>query len=67
MSETKVIKAWGGFSEGKLDEIPHNDAYDDGGFYARAIFLTRKSAKLRYEDVRRIEIHIPTPSGLGEK
>ena len=57
--DPRPITAWGGFSEGKL----HWDNVDDGwgGYGVRlslrpAIFRTRKEAKAKYQDVRKITI-----------
>lgn len=47
----KIIKMWGGFLDGKL-----NDWFTDAR--QPAIWRTRKEACKRYNDVRRIEIHI---------
>jgi hypothetical protein len=59
MMKTKTIKAWGGFSEGKLHKILIDSGW--GGFGQNenpslAVFLTRAEAKKQYQDVRRIEI-----------
>lgn len=48
---------WGGFSEGHL----HIDKIEDGfgGHHYRlspAIFISKREARLQYEDVRRVEI-----------
>lgn len=60
--KSKTIKAWGGFTDGKL----HAQLVDSGwgGFGQNkhpslAVFLTRKEAKKKYHDVRRIEITYP--------
>ncbi len=68
MRETKIIKAWGGFSDGRLHKIDEIEPqYDDGGCSVQAIFKSKKAAKLRYQDVRRIEIHMPLIPGMRKK
>lgn len=58
-----VIKAWGGFVDGKLGVLPPSDPryqqYDEPRF---TIFKTRAGAGRTYSDVRRVEIHIPEPA-----
>jgi hypothetical protein len=54
-----MVKAWAGFSEGKLHFVyPVDEQYADGGTIVPAIFRTREAACLRYEDVRRVEIKV---------
>jgi len=53
------IKAWGGFSEDRLDYGWHRDEdFKDGHF---GVFRTKKEAEERYQDVRKLEIIV-----LGE-
>lgn len=47
----KLRLAWGGFYEGKLDAWAALDTNDQ-----LAVFKTRKEARRRYQDVRRIVI-----------
>lgn len=57
VSEPKKIKAWGGFSSGRLDMREMDDKW--GGENKRmvpAIFRNRKEARRQYQDVRRVEI-----------
>ncbi len=54
---TKPIKAWGGFSNGKIDrehEVHTNNE-------VMAIFKRKRTASLMYEDVRRVTITIDNP------
>ena len=56
----KVIKAWGGFSDGKLyvmpkSQRPDEPVYDEPRY---GIFPTKKDAMRAYRDVRRVEIKI---------
>ena len=55
----KIYKAWGGFSSGKLHETKVD--FGSGGFgisknITFAIFKTRREAREKYRDVRRISI-----------
>jgi hypothetical protein len=56
----KVIKAWGGFLDGKLHvrEIDTGfGGYQTTGFIeTHAIFRTRTEARKQYEDVRRVSL-----------
>ena len=58
MTDT-IIKAWGGFVNGRLYCLPPGDPryheYDEPRY---AIFKTRVGAKRAYGDVRRVEIVI---------
>lgn len=50
----KVVKAWGGYTDGKLD---WRLEYASGGSIALlATYKTRREAKKQYEDVRRLTI-----------
>ena len=61
-----IRKAWGGFTNGKLDwayPLPENSETDFG---PAAIYRTKSEAMRHYEDVRRVEIYLveakePTP------
>lgn len=59
----KAIKAWGGFSEGKLHSWDAADSYDSGPQTHRefAIYQNRHDARKRYEDVRRVTITVDKP------
>ena len=48
----KIIKVWGGFLSGRLDD------WSIGAAKQLAIWRSRKEAQKRYQDVRRIEIYI---------
>jgi len=48
----KILIKWGGFVDNKLDITKEN--YN--GYRIYAIFPNRKTAKLCYEDVRKIKI-----------
>ncbi len=52
MSKNKVVKAWGGFTDGKLyrrfDEIGGSEEY--------CTYKTRRQAISFFDDVRRVEI-----------
>ena len=58
MSKT-IIKAWGGFVDGKLYVLPPSNpeyyTYDEPRY---AVFKSKAGAKRAYGDVRPIEIHI---------
>ena len=59
----KTIKAWGGFSGGRLysDEVDTGfGGYGNGTTKMRAVFDKRADAKKQYRDVRRIEITYET-------
>lgn len=59
----KPTKAWAGYSEGKLHTWPANDGYAEPGTVLE-VFTTRKAARARYEDVRRVEIReLRAPKG----
>jgi hypothetical protein len=49
----KTIKAWGGFSEGKLLARKDDGTYDEPRL---SVFTSCKAASRAYQDVRRIEI-----------
>lgn len=59
---TKVVKGWGGFSEGRLDWnfIADGYAVEASG---PAIYRTRTQARARYQDVRRVLISIAPSKG----
>lgn len=62
MTRPRIIKCYGGFSEGKLDWLTVDDGF--GGHNWRevpAIFKKRHPARVQYEDVRRIEIKVIAP------
>lgn len=52
---SKIIKAWGGFSDGKLNAQKDKGTYDEPRL---SIFPTRRAARRAYQDVRRVEIVI---------
>lgn len=57
-SAKRTVKAWGGFSDGKLyvmpkSQRPRDFVYDEPRY---AIFPSRVAARRAYQDVRRIEI-----------
>ena len=60
MKKPKVVKAWGGFSEGELHIDSVIVTYCAIGEKCRAfaVFTSRRQALQRYEDVRRIEIRV---------
>lgn len=59
----RVIKAWGGFLDGKLFVLPpSNPAYRQYDEPRYAVFKNRAAAERAYSDVRRVEIHIPEPA-----
>lgn len=62
MSRAKVkpVKAWGGFSDGKLDwyVADQNFAWEAT---LPAIFRSRAEARERYEDYRRVTITVDQP------
>ena len=51
----KPIKAWAGFSDGKLHIVRTNDGAGPE-WLALAIFKRKSDARKQYEDVRPIEI-----------
>jgi hypothetical protein len=53
----KTVKAWGGFSEGKLLAMKDDGTYDEPRL---SVFTSRKAAERAYQDVRRIEITYDT-------
>jgi hypothetical protein len=58
-SRRKPVLAWGGFCDGKLhtvtvDTIVPNDPLPRA--FGPALFYTKRTARERYQDVRRIEI-----------
>ncbi len=56
----KTTLAWGGFSMGSLDWVDADYGWggvgSGGNVMLPAVFKTRKIARERYEDVRRVEI-----------
>jgi hypothetical protein len=62
----KVIKAWGGFTDGKLHVRTIDTGFGgwgkDGFGKAHAIFKSRAAARKEYRDVRKIEIRIAVKS-----
>ncbi len=53
----KTTLAWGGFCDDRLDCIDVDTGFGKGNFADMpAIFRTRKEARERYQDVRRVEI-----------
>lgn len=52
--------AWGGFIEGTIHDSPCVDGYEVPGRQAE-IFTSRKAARARYEDVRRVRITLVKP------
>ena len=51
----KPILAWGGFSMNRLFTMDTTDEYEVPGKLLE-IFTTRKAARCRYQDVRRVRI-----------
>jgi len=56
----KVVKAWGGFSGGRLHNWKADDAYAEPAVQW-VVYTSRKAARARYEDVRRVSIVIEEP------
>lgn len=55
----KVIKAWGGFSDGRLAECGHKITPDGTVLFPAdqfAIYKIRAAAREQYQDVCRVEI-----------
>ncbi len=53
----KIINAWGGFLDGNLYKGTVNEGWHERPQYS--IFLTKREAKVAFEDVRPIEIIVP--------
>jgi hypothetical protein len=59
VKKMKPVRAWGGFVDGRLDWTEMDTGW---GGYGNAVepipaaFRTRKSARKKYQDVRRVEI-----------
>jgi hypothetical protein len=55
--QTPPVKAWGGFSDGKLHWFTSPEHFQGEYMTTRpAIYPSRKQARQQYEDVRKIEI-----------
>ena len=52
----KVIKAWGGFIDGRLDSLMINDCRHILG--ELSLYASKEDAKEYYEDVRQVEIRV---------
>jgi len=60
MSGKKVIKAWGGFTDGESDLCVNIGEGERIRSYE--IYKTRRESRAFFSDVRPIEIHIPESS-----
>jgi len=58
----KIIKAWGGFCDGKL-EYNHIRGYDERRW---SVFKTKAEARRAYVDVRPVEIIVQKEDGEDE-
>ena len=52
-SKIKTVRAWAGFSGGKLNAQKDTGTYDEPRL---SIFTSRKAARRAYQDVRRVTI-----------
>lgn len=59
MAKNKIIKAWGGFSDGELSYEDLSIGPDYPTKRLLAVYKTRSEARESYQDVRRIEIKYP--------
>jgi hypothetical protein len=64
VKKMRIVKAWGGFVDGKLDWADMDTGWGGYGVAVEpipSVFRTRASARKKYQDVRRVEIREVKP------